>query len=380
MTTHTHSARPGWRFGFWRWVWLALMILGGYLSFGVGGIWKPISPTVVLPPEPAWPGWYLLPPGVLFAEGIPLTNTMLSVFISSLFLFAIAFLVVAPFMGSKKEVPSGLYQPIEVAVEFFWNTTQSSAGKWAKAIFPFVMTIFLYVLIVNLFKLAPIHETIGYPKLAHGNIKGYQTTVWNGIHLLDGSHPGAHAEAATEGGEAHEAEGEETHGAEGGEAHGEEGVWTKPEPCPNCEIVPTFRGAATDLNFTASLAIITMVMVQVFGIRSLGLGYFTKFLNFKTIISKPFFGLMDTIVGFLELISEIAKVLSFSLRLFGVIFAGTLLLGILGALVPVLIPGFLVGLELFVGMIQAYVFSALALTFMSQATVGHHGDEHSEAH
>lgn len=364
MTTHTDSARPGWRFGFWRWFWLALMILGAYLAFGVGGIWKPVPPTVVLPAEPAWPGWYIIPEGVLpfLPEGIPLTNTMLSVFIASLFLFAIAFIVAR----SPKEIPSGLYQPIEVLVEFFWNTTESAAGKWAKAIFPFTMTIFMYVLIVNLFKLVPIHETIGYPKLAHG--QGYQTVVWNGIHLLDGSHPGT-PEAATA---------EEP--AAGGEHDEEEGIWNKPEPCPNCEIVPTFRGAATDLNFTASLALITMVMVQVFGVRSLGLGYFTKFINIKTMISKPFFGMMDFIVGILELISEIAKVLSFSLRLFGVIFAGTLLLAILGSLTVVFVPGMLVGLELFVGMIQAYVFSALALTFMSQATVGHHGEEHAEAH
>src|SRR5262245_24134243 len=291
---------------------------------------------------------------------------MLSVFISSLFLFAIAFLVVQPFVRSGKEVPSGLYQPIEVLVEFFWNTTEGAAGKWAKAIFPFTMTIFMYVLIVNLFKLVPIHETIGYTKLAHG--QGYQTVVWNGIHLLDGSHPGTPEEAAAE------------PATEGGEHDEEAGLWNKPEPCPNCEIVPTFRGAATDLNFTASLALITMVMVQVFGVRSLGVGYFTKFINIKTLISKPFFGMMDMIVGLLELISEFAKILSFSLRLFGVIFAGTLLLAILGSLVFVFVPGMLVGLELFVGMIQAYVFSALALTFMSQATAGHHGEEHAEAH
>jgi len=364
LTTHTQPPR---RFGFWRWFWLALMILGGLMAFNVGGfwggIWKPVSPTVALPAEPAWPGWYIFPGPLLsfLPDGIPLTNTMLSVFVSSLFLFAIAFLVVRPFSRSRKEVPSGLYQAIEVAVEFFWNTTESAAGKWAKAIFPFTMTIFMYVLIVNVFKLVPIHETIGYAKLTQGT--GYQTVVWNGIQLLDGSHPGTPQAAAAAGsGNAEEA-----------------AYWNKPEPCPNCEIVPIFRGAATDLNFTASLALITMLMVQVFGVRSLGLGYFTKFINFKTIISKPFFGLMDTIVGLLELISEFAKVLSFSLRLFGVIFAGTLLLAILGSLTVVVVPGLLVGLELFVGMIQAYVFSALALTFMSQATVGH-GDEHSEAH
>jgi F-type H+-transporting ATPase subunit a len=117
-------------------------------------------------------------------------------------------------------------------------------------------------------------------------------------------------------------------------------------------------------------------MVQVFGVQALGLNYFSKFINLKTIINKPFFGLMDFIVGLLELLSEVAKILSFSLRLFGVIFAGTLLLAILGSLTVFFVPGLLVGLELAVGVIQAYVFSTLALTFMSQATVAHHGDEH----
>ena len=362
MTISAESAPPR-RIGFWRWFWLAAMLLGGLMAFNVGGfwggIWKPAAPTVVLPAEAAWPGWYLLPPGVLFAGGIPFTNTMFSALISSLILFALTFLVVQPFVRRGSLVPSGLYQTIEIGVEFFWNTTQSAAGKWAKSIFPFMMTIFMFVLMVNLFKLVPIHETFGYVQLAPAGRQGYQTVVWNGIQLLDGSNKAA--EGAPNAGD-------------------EPTLWTKPEPCPNCEIVPTFRAAATDLNFTASLALITMVMVQVFGVRALGLDYFTKFINLKTIISKPIFGMIDFIVGILELISELAKILSFSLRLFGVIFAGTLLLGILGSLTVVFVPGLLVGLELFFGIIQAYVFSALALTFMSQAVASHHGEEPAEAH
>lgn len=377
MATHTQTERPR-RIGFWRWVWLGLMILAALAAFGwPPGVWpgwlKPVSPAIVLPAEPAWPGLYLLPPGVLFAEGIPFTNTMLSVFLSSLILFGIAFLVVQPFIRSGKETPSGFYQVIEVGVEFFWNATQSAAGKWARRIFPFTMTIFLYVLTVNLFKLLPIHETIGYVKEAHGSVQGYATVPMLGgaLHLLDGSRPYEAEAVATD--EGHEVE------AEAG--HAEEATyWASAEPCDNCEVVPTFRGAATDLNFTVSLSLITMVMVQVFGVWALGPDYFSKFINLKTIISKPFFGLMDFLVGILELISELARVLSFALRLFGVIFAGTLLLAILGPLTVVFVPGLLVGLELFVGIIQAYVFSTLALAFMSQATVSHHGDEHGEAH
>lgn len=369
MTTHEHAEDKPRRIGFWRWIFLALMVVGGILALGVGGIWKPVPPAVVLPAEQAWPGVYIAP-------GVPLTNTMLSTFVASLILFAIALFAVQPHVRSGREVPSNFwYHAMEAGVEFFWNTAQSSAGKWARPIFSFSMTIFLMVLAVNLFKLVPIHETIGYTKKAHGSIQGYATVpvLGGAVHLLDGSNPFPKDQRVEEAHSEDAAHAEDGHGAESE-------YWNKPEACADCEIVPTFRGAATDLNFTAALALVTMVMVQVFGVRALGAGYFTKFFNLTTIIKKPFFGLMDFFVGILELISEIAKVLSFSLRLFGVIFAGTLLLSILGTLTGVFVPGLLVGLELFVGIIQAYVFSTLALTFMSQATVSHHGDEHADAH
>lgn len=359
MTTKTNR-----RFGFKRWVLLGLMILGGWLAWGVGGIFTPISPTVILPAEAFLPGLKLF-------QGTPLetyfTNSMASLSLAILVLLWVTFFVVQPFIRSKSLVPSGFYNFIEMLIEYFWTSTESAAGKHARRIFPFVMTIFLLVLSANLVKLLPFHETIGYFEPAHDNLTGYETVSLFNIGIpvvtLDGSHAikpadrAAHAET---------------------EAHGEEAEHHACET--DCFLAPMFRGVATDLNFTFALSLTTMVMVQVFGFMALGPGYLVKFFNFTTIIKKPFFGLMDTIVGILEFISELAKVLSFGLRLFGTIFAGTLLLGILGVMVPVLIPGFLYGLETFVGMIQAYVFAALAMTFMSQATVSHHGEEHAEEH
>jgi len=379
LTTHAHAEDAPRRIGFRRWIFLGLMILGAVLAWNVGGIWRPVPPAVVLPPEPAWAGLVTeVAPGISFG----LTNTFLSALLVALILFAIALFAVQPHIRSGQEVPSNFfYHVMEVGVEFFWNTTQSLAGKWARQIFPFTMTIFLVVLVANLFKLVPIHETIGYVKKAHGAIQGYATVPIAGgsVHLLDGSKPFPKDQRVAE-------EATEAHGGEAG--HGKESkYWNSAEPCKDCEIVPTLRGPATDLNFTASLALVTMIMVQVFGVRALGVGYFSKFINFTTIIKKPLFGLIDFLVGLLELISEFAKVLSFSLRLFGVIFAGTLLLAIVSTLsfggaqpFVFFVPGLLVGLEFFVGIIQAYVFSTLALTFMSQATVSHHGDEHGAAH
>jgi F-type H+-transporting ATPase subunit a len=81
----------------------------------------------------------------------------------------------------------------------------------------------------------------------------------------------------------------------------------------------------------------------------------------------------------LEIILEFAKILSFAFRLFGNIFAGALLLSIVGALLPVIIPPALYGFEIFFGTIQAYVFFLLAVVFISGALVSHH-DDHSEEH
>ena len=88
-------------------------------------------------------------------------------------------------------------------------------------------------------------------------------------------------------------------------------------------------------------------------------------------------GLLDTFVGVLEAISEFSKIISFTFRLFGNIFAGAVLLFVMGYLIPFLFPGVMIfyGLELFVGAIQALVFMMLTFVFISTATVAH-GEDH----
>ena len=89
--------------------------------------------------------------------------------------------------------------------------------------------------------------------------------------------------------------------------------------------------------------------------------------------------MIDFGVGILELISEFSKILSFSFRLFGNIFAGSVLLFVIGYLVPVFAQTIFLGLEFFVGLIQAVVFGMLTMVFISQAVMGHgeHAEEHS---
>lgn len=128
---------------------------------------------------------------------------------------------------------------------------------------------------------------------------------------------------------------------------------------------PLFRAPTADLNLTFALAIVSVVLIQYQGIKSLGLKYFGKFFSLHP---------MQAYLGILELISELSKILSFSFRLFGNIFAGEVLLLVIGFLVPVLAPIPFYGLELFVGFIQALVFSMLTLVFFNIAAV-HHEEE-----
>jgi F-type H+-transporting ATPase subunit a len=139
-------------------------------------------------------------------------------------------------------------------------------------------------------------------------------------------------------------------------------------------LVPYFRGASTDLNTTLAIAIFAMVSVQFWGFKQLGFkGYGGKFI-FNP-IKKP----IDAFVGVLELIGEFIKVISFTFRLFGNMFAGEILLIAMGFLLPLIgiIP--FLGLELFVGAIQAAIFSVLTLIFGSLAIIAHeHGDHDDE--
>lgn len=126
------------------------------------------------------------------------------------------------------------------------------------------------------------------------------------------------------------------------------------------EFIPLFRSGNADLNTTLALALIAFVVVQYTGIKSLGASYFKKFLNF----SNP----INFFVGVLEIISELSRVISFAFRLFGNVFAGEVLLAVIAFLVPLLAPLPFLGLELFVGFIQALVFSMLTAAFVSLAS------------
>ncbi len=134
--------------------------------------------------------------------------------------------------------------------------------------------------------------------------------------------------------------------------------------------VPLFRGPAADLNFTLALAILSVLATNVIGIATIGFAkHVGKFFTLKDPISA--------FVGILEFVSEFAKMISFSFRLFGNVFAGEVLLIIVGFLVPYIVPLPFLFLEVFVGFIQAFIFAMLTTVFIAAAT---HDHDESEGH
>lgn len=311
-----------WRWGINRWFILAFTILG---IIGVN-LYAPVRPHIQVAPEK-------LTSTPLFTLPIigdfHYVNSFSAMIIGDIIIIALA-LAVRQALRKGSMVPKGISGAMEALLEVVYNMTETSAGKWAKTIFPWFMTILLVVLVANLVKLLPGVETIG---LIEPSEKGYQTQ-----QLL----PGLSTLVAT-----------------GGEEAG------------GFILVPFVRALSTDLNFTVALALISVIMTQVIGIRAQGLGYFSKFFNTRTLFTKPFFGAIDFAVGLLETISEFAKILSFSFRLFGNMFAGMVLLALIGVMLPVFLPSAVMVFELFIGLIQAFVFGMLTMVFMAQATRGH---------
>jgi F-type H+-transporting ATPase subunit a len=132
-------------------------------------------------------------------------------------------------------------------------------------------------------------------------------------------------------------------------------------------LVPFLRTTNSDLNHTLILAVLAVIMIQVFGITTLG---FFKYAH--KFFVNPFKDPIGCFIGILEIASEIAKLISFSFRLFGNIFAGEVLLVIISYLLPFGAPLPFMFLEMFVGLIQAVVFATLTLVFIKIATSEHH--------
>lgn len=156
--------------------------------------------------------------------------------------------------------------------------------------------------------------------------------------------------------------------------------------------IPLIRSGTADINGTLPLAIFSVIAANIFGALSIGLWKtINKYFNFNamgeifTKIKKDPFVLMTApimfAVGVIEFVAEFAKVASLSFRLFGNVFAGEVLLASMGAILPYLLPTPFMFLELFVGVIQAFIFAILTLVYFTVASLDHdedHEGEHSK--
>ncbi|OHA79858.1 MAG: hypothetical protein A2747_03510 [Candidatus Yonathbacteria bacterium RIFCSPHIGHO2_01_FULL_44_41] len=134
---------------------------------------------------------------------------------------------------------------------------------------------------------------------------------------------------------------------------------------PGGEFTPLLRSMNTDLNTTLALTIIAFVVIEVVGVATLGfLRYSKKFVNLSSVL-----GFM---VGIIELFSEVARLVSYSFRLFGNIFAGEVMILVIQHFVPMVLPVPIMLFEVFVGFIQAAIFALLTLFFVKMAITEAH--------
>lgn len=277
--------------------------------------------------------------------GPVLTNALFTSIVLSIIIVLLALII----RSSLKEQPGGLQNIAEIMIEFLEGLVNSSAPrKWAATFFPIVATIFIYLLFANWFSLlTPLLGSFGPVHSSEEGIPVEEVTFLTGdAEHLTSLHEGEEPEEGVEG-EAEHA--------------GSEAL-----------IVPLFRAPSSDLNLTFALALISVILTQIFGVWERGLAYFGNFIRLGGFAKKGILmGGIDFVIGLIEGISEIAKIVSFSFRLFGNVFAGEVLLIVISSLISFLVVIVFFGFEIFVGFIQAFVFFILTLVFFSMATQEH---------
>ena len=141
--------------------------------------------------------------------------------------------------------------------------------------------------------------------------------------------------------------------------------------------VEFLRAPTSDLNVTIGLALVSFVVIHLEGIRSLGFGpYLGKFFNLGGFRKGIMDGVIDLYVGVIEFLLEFFKPITLAMRLFGNIYGGEVMLGVMTALLLTIVPLPFIALEAFVGFVQALIFSVLTLMFILLATQGHAEEEH----
>jgi F-type H+-transporting ATPase subunit a len=269
-----------------------------------------------------------IPPEVIFYIGpLPVTNALLGTWIST-----IALLLIFYFGTRRRDlIPSGMQNAVEWIIEYLLNLTESVSGKVkAKKFFPLVAAFFIFILFCNLLDIFPGVDTIGSVNLEA--LKSAHLSAPSTFFLI-----GEYSDKLT----------------------------------------PWIRPGTSDLNLTLALALVSVIVTQVLGFIALGpKQQLSKYFNFKA-LRHGFQGPIEFFVGLIELVTEISRILSFSFRLFGNIFAGSAVLAVFAWLLPFVSDAIFIPLEIFVGFVQALIFALLTLVFLEIGTTSHEeaGDE-----
>jgi len=307
----------------------------------------------------------------LFSVGpIGVTNTMITSWL------VVAFLVIAVFLATRRweMVPRGAQNVVEGAGEAFYNFVVSVSGeKNARRFFPVVATIFIFVLASNWLSLLPVFNVIGgVQEEEHGFVLEQTSVGPLDVGYVPFSSPG-NLSGSTVKEDDPEAKEQHEQAIEHGKSVG--------------ELLPFLRGPSTDLNTPLALAIVSAIAVETWGITAAGFfTYGNKFLNLGGMLrgivklSPALFaqGFIDFFVGIIELLSELARLVSFTFRLFGNMFAGEVVILMFTFLTPLFVGVIILGLEVFIGVIQAFIFAMLTLVFGTLAVAhGGHDASHS---
>ena len=316
----------------------------GVLLFLLIFIFIVVGMVFFKPPPPA----IIIAPEVVFRTSfLNITNTMFTSWIVLILMIVGSF-----FIGRRFSlVPSGFVGGLEFIIGGFYDLIVSISGEEnGRKFFWVVATIFFWIILNNYFALLPGNFHIGMTEPGYGETQAVfeQTTIL-----------GIDTAYIPIGGDSVNAANAIKPATDGGNFSG--------------ILAPYFRSVNTDINTPLAIAIFSFIFVEYWGLSALGFGYLKKFFSFDKILKGNPMGIIDIFVGFLELVSELSRMVSFTFRLFGNIFAGEVLLIMMGFLVPLLVINIFYGLELFVGFIQAFVFAMLTLVF-AQTAVSHHDD------
>jgi len=328
-------------------------------------------------------------------------------------------LLIVAWLATRKLniVPHGVQNAVEAVMEAFYNICVNTAGeKNGRRFFPVVMTIFTFIWIANWMALLPFFNAIGSVEQVTAEEFHKEAVVFGksaGISYIKTNQKALEFDVNTaacsafEGtGAAAVADAEKKHesciSGQRGLAIAEkldkkEATHSGVESCVGTPgdaaydaclvdhsdkaiadvradgktlgvLVPYFRSMNTDINSPLSIAIMAMIFVEFWGITALGaFKYASKFFN----VSSP----INFFVGILEFIAEVARIVSFTFRLFGNMLAGEILLLVMTFLLPFLVAIPFYFLETFVGLIQAFVFAMLTLVFGVLAASSHEDHE-----